>query len=150
MNIFDPFKSHSVEETRQWGKALAEMLIPGSLVCLAGNLGAGKTQLVKAVCEILRVPAENVTSPTFTLINEYEGRYRIIHMDMYRLEKDKEFEMLDIDYFLSQNAVILIEWADKIRHLLPKPFLYIEIVTQDETTRLFTCKMMTPHQRNIT
>ncbi|MBN2144677.1 MAG: tRNA (adenosine(37)-N6)-threonylcarbamoyltransferase complex ATPase subunit type 1 TsaE [Candidatus Aureabacteria bacterium] len=144
MNIFDPFTSHSPEETRIWGKTLAGILTPGMVVGLCGTLGTGKTLLVKAVCEALEVPPDTVTSPTFTLVNEYQGKYKIIHMDVYRLERAYEFELLDMNLFLSQDAIILIEWAEKVRHLLPRTDLYIEITALNETKRRFTCKRENP------
>jgi tRNA threonylcarbamoyladenosine biosynthesis protein TsaE len=128
MNSFNPnFISHSLEETSQWGASFAQHLKAGDLVGFVGDLGAGKTQLIKTICGCYGVPMDQVTSPTFTLVNEYQGKEKIFHMDVYRLNHLAEFESLDLDYYLKQNGIILIEWADIVAALLPPETLWLKI-----------------------
>ena len=129
------YKSQSEEETRFIGFEIAKTLLPGDVVGLSGEFGAGKTRLIKAICEYYEIPPSRVTSPSFTLIHEYQGSHKIVHLDTYRLATDGDFELLDIDYYLEQKAIILIEWAGKVEHLLPKSTRWIEIHVDGPTRR---------------
>ncbi|HZK18528.1 MAG TPA: tRNA (adenosine(37)-N6)-threonylcarbamoyltransferase complex ATPase subunit type 1 TsaE [Clostridia bacterium] len=132
-------KTLSSEETMLLGERLAGLLMPGDLVCLIGELGAGKTHFAKGVAVGLGVE-DTVTSPTFTLIKEYEGRIPFYHMDAYRLESAEELEDLGYDEYLYGEGVTLIEWADRIKEALPGDRLDIVIETVGEfvdNTRLF-------------
>ncbi|HWL64365.1 MAG TPA: tRNA (adenosine(37)-N6)-threonylcarbamoyltransferase complex ATPase subunit type 1 TsaE [Actinomycetota bacterium] len=118
--------TQSAEETRIVGAALAPTLLPGDVVSLSGDLGAGKTVFVQGLAAALGVESR-VTSPTFTIVHEYDGRYPIIHLDIYRLDNYQEVLDLGFEEFLDPSAVILIEWGEAIGPLLPRRFLEVEI-----------------------
>jgi len=107
--------SHSEEETIAFGRKLAAELSPPLIVLLCGDLGAGKTTLVKGIAEGFEAArAEDVTSPTFTLIHEYRGpRVTLYHIDLYRIETERDLETLGLDDLLAPNCILLIEWGDK-------------------------------------
>src|SRR5215475_12452790 len=109
--------SHSQDETAAVGRKLAPTLRPGSVLLLIGDLGAGKTALVRGLAEGLGVAAEDVSSPTFTLMQEYRGgRVTLIHVDLYRLNDPREIDELGLEE-LGLDSVLAIEWAEK----LPRP-----------------------------
>jgi tRNA threonylcarbamoyladenosine biosynthesis protein TsaE len=110
--------SHSESETREVGARLATVLQPGDVVALYGELGAGKTRLIQGICRGLGV-REEVTSPSFVLINEYRGRIPVYHFDFYRLERLEEIAGLGIEEYFDGSGVCLIEWADRAEPLLP-------------------------------
>jgi tRNA threonylcarbamoyladenosine biosynthesis protein TsaE len=114
MNAYE-FTTHSSDETIALGRELAEILRPPKLVLLRGNLGAGKTTLVKGIAEAFRAASEEeVTSPTFTLIHEYHGPgVDIYHIDLYRIDSQRELETLGLDDLVSDNSILLIEWGEK-------------------------------------
>jgi tRNA threonylcarbamoyladenosine biosynthesis protein TsaE len=145
MSTIDPlpdtnwlFTSTSEPQTEILAGALAEALEPGSVVALVGNLGAGKTRFVRAVCEALGVDRRDVASPTFVLVHEYEGRLPVYHFDTYRLRQPSDFLSLGADEYLNSGGVCLIEWADRVAGLLPADHLRVEIVATGETTREFS------------
>jgi tRNA threonylcarbamoyladenosine biosynthesis protein TsaE len=109
------FTTHSAEETIALGRELAALLAPPKLVLLRGDLGAGKTTLVKGIAEGFKSAAEeDVTSPTFTLVHEYRGpSATLYHIDLYRVDTPRELETLGLDDMMSDNSVLLIEWGDK-------------------------------------
>ena len=109
------FTTHSAEETIALGRTLAPLLSPPKLVLLRGNLGAGKTTLVKGIAEAFgAASAEDVTSPTFTLIHEYRGaRASLFHIDLYRVDTPRELETLGLDDLISEKSILLIEWGEK-------------------------------------
>ena len=112
--------STSESRTRSLGKAFAAQLHPGDVLALYGTLGAGKTQFTKGVCEYFDVPPALVSSPTFTLVNEYSGSAGpIYHFDAYRIEQVSEFfEMGYEDYFFG-DGLCVVEWPDRVEALLP-------------------------------
>jgi tRNA threonylcarbamoyladenosine biosynthesis protein TsaE len=106
--------THSEAETSEAGRRLAATLTPGSVVLLVGDLGAGKTALVRGLAEGLGVPPEEVSSPTFTLMQEYRGgRVPLIHVDLYRLDDPREIDELGLEE-LGLESVLAIEWAEKL------------------------------------
>jgi len=109
------FTTHSAEETTEQGRRLAAELNPGSIVLLRGDLGAGKTTLVKGIAEGFRAArAEDVTSPTFTLIHEYRGpAVTLYHIDLYRIDTQRELDTLALDDLMTPNSILLIEWGEK-------------------------------------
>jgi tRNA threonylcarbamoyladenosine biosynthesis protein TsaE len=109
------FTTHSADDTIQLGRDLAGILQPPKLVVLRGDLGAGKTTLVKGIAEGFEAAREeDVTSPTFTLIHEYHGpAVDIYHIDLYRIDTQRELETLGLDDLLRENSLILIEWGEK-------------------------------------
>jgi tRNA threonylcarbamoyladenosine biosynthesis protein TsaE len=127
--------------TEAFGKWLGDMLFPGAVIALVGQLGAGKTHLTRAVAEGLGVknPAV-VNSPTFVLIQEYPARLPIYHFDAYRLSGSREFAELGVDEYFRGDGVCLVEWADKVEGTLPVDHLRIEIEIVDANRRRFTLK----------
>jgi len=109
------FITHSAEETTALGRTLAGMLTPPKVVLLRGDLGAGKTTLVKGVAEGFQAAsADEVTSPTFTLVHEYRGpRANLYHIDLYRVDTARQLETLGLDDLISGNSILLIEWGEK-------------------------------------
>ena len=113
------FETYTPQETRDLGYRLAEEFTPGTVVALVGDLGCGKTAFVQGVTDFFG-DGEQVTSPTFTLVNEYEGKIPLYHFDVYRLE-NPSFEECDwMDDYLFGDGVCLIEWADNIKKVLPE------------------------------
>lgn len=109
------FTTKSPEETIALGLELAILLSPPKLVLLKGDLGAGKTTLVKGIAQGFRAAAEeDVTSPTFTLVHEYRGpAATLYHIDLYRIDTQRELDTLAIDDLMGENAILLIEWGEK-------------------------------------
>ena len=109
----------SAEQTIAFGRTLAEFLKPPKLVLLRGDLGAGKTTLVKGIAAAFDAAAEeDVTSPTFTLVHEYRGpRANLYHIDLYRIDTPRELETLGLEDLRSENSVLLIEWGEKFPRL---------------------------------
>ncbi|MDQ3940769.1 MAG: tRNA (adenosine(37)-N6)-threonylcarbamoyltransferase complex ATPase subunit type 1 TsaE [Actinomycetota bacterium] len=118
--------SRSVEETRIIGASLAPTLVPGDVISLTGDLGAGKTAFVQGVAAAMGVDTR-VTSPSFTIVHEYEGRYRLIHLDVYRLDSFQEVLDLGFEEFLDPNSIVLVEWGEAISPLLPRRHLEVEL-----------------------
>jgi tRNA threonylcarbamoyladenosine biosynthesis protein TsaE len=113
------YETSSAEETIAVGRAWAAALKPPLLLILRGDLGAGKTTLVKGIAEGLGVgDAEEVTSPTFTLVHEYEGeRIKLYHLDVYRLEEERQLAALGIEEMIESDSIVLIEWGEKFASL---------------------------------
>jgi tRNA threonylcarbamoyladenosine biosynthesis protein TsaE len=107
--------THSAEETVAFGRTLAGFLAPPKLVLLRGDLGAGKTTLVKGIAEGFQAASEeDVTSPTFTLVHEYRGpQVNLYHIDLYRVDTPRQLETLGLDDLMSERSVLLIEWGEK-------------------------------------
>lgn len=118
--------SYHEEKTFQLGYKLGTLLQQGDVVCLTGDLGAGKTTLSKAIAKGLGVE-EDVTSPTFTLLHEYSGRLPLYHFDVYRIQRIEEMEDLGYEEYFYGDGVCIIEWASKIEELIPEEHLWIHI-----------------------
>ena len=120
----------SEQETERLGQALADLAEPGTVMGLVGPLGAGKTRLARAIAERLGVDPAAIASPTFVLIHEYEGRIPVYHFDAYRLESAQAFEDLGVADYWNAGGLCLVEWADRVRGLLPAEtwFVHIELV----------------------
>jgi tRNA threonylcarbamoyladenosine biosynthesis protein TsaE len=113
------FTTQSAEETIALGRTLAKTLAPPKLVLLRGELGAGKTTLVKGIAEAFHAASEeDVTSPTFTLVHEYHGpAVNLYHIDLYRVDTARELETLGLDDLVAENSILLIEWGEKFPRL---------------------------------
>jgi tRNA threonylcarbamoyladenosine biosynthesis protein TsaE len=111
----EEFTTRSAEETIALGRSFAKLLLPPKLVLLRGDLGAGKTTLVKGIAEGFHAAsAEDVTSPTFTLVHEYRGpAVNLYHIDLYRIDTPRELETLGLDDLIAENSLLLVEWGDK-------------------------------------
>lgn len=117
-------------ETANLARKLGKLVEPGDIICLIGDLGAGKTTFTKAFALGLEVE-DYVTSPTFTIIQEYEGRIPLYHFDVYRIEDLREMEDIGYEEYFYGDGVCVIEWAQIIKDLLPKNYLQIEIKHMD-------------------
>ena len=124
----------SPEETKEFGRTLAKELKAGSVVALTGPLGSGKTVLIQGICSGLGV-TESVTSPSFVIINEYPGRVKVYHFDLYRLENIEEFIKLGYEEYFYGNGITLIEWAEKIKNFLPQERMEINLEILSEKER---------------
>lgn len=133
----DPLTIHcdSETQTRKFGLALGESAQAGLVVALVGNLGAGKTRLVQSAAEGLGVEPSVVNSPTFVLVQEYEGRLPVYHFDTYRLKDFDEFLELGADEYFESGGVCFVEWADRMEEVLPRDRLTIEFEITGETSR---------------
>ncbi|QYK51254.1 MAG: tRNA (adenosine(37)-N6)-threonylcarbamoyltransferase complex ATPase subunit type 1 TsaE [Anaerolineales bacterium] len=127
--------SNSPEQTRRLGMQLGELLAPGDVIWLEGDLGSGKTTLVQGMAAGWG-SADLVTSPTFVLVNVYRrpNRQQFAHMDAYRLESAEDAEQLDLDALMDQGPLI-VEWAPRIAAALPAERLHLQLQTVDETRR---------------
>ncbi len=139
--------SESVEQTIELGFKLGQAMQGGEIVALSGNLGAGKTHFIKGLASGLEVwNADEVTSPTFTLINEYEGRYQLYHIDAYRLESSQQLEGLGFDEFCCGPTVVVVEWADKVPDILKDyQAIWVFINHLGETSRGILIKNLPGH-----
>jgi tRNA threonylcarbamoyladenosine biosynthesis protein TsaE len=135
-DIFD-IVTHSPEETIEFGRTLGSQLKGGEIIAVIGQLGSGKTHLIKGIAA--GAGAENrsiVNSPTFVIVNEYTGRFDIYHIDAYRLNSKQEFEVLGFDDYCYPNSIVIIEWADKIESALGQTsYIRIELEHISQNTR---------------
>ncbi|MCK4563737.1 MAG: tRNA (adenosine(37)-N6)-threonylcarbamoyltransferase complex ATPase subunit type 1 TsaE [Verrucomicrobia bacterium] len=125
-------ETHSPEETWALAAALADELGPGTVMALHGDLGAGKTCFVQGLAAALGID-EPITSPTYTLIGEYEGRLPLHHIDLYRLSGPEEALGLGLEEYFDANGITAIEWAERAEGLLPPDLLHIQITVDDTT-----------------
>jgi tRNA threonylcarbamoyladenosine biosynthesis protein TsaE len=132
--------THSAEETIAFGRKLAEQLAPPKLVLLRGDLGAGKTTLIKGIAAAFEAAAEeDVTSPTFTLVHEYRGpRANLYHIDLYRIDTPRELDTLALDDLRTPESILLIEWGEKFPRLLRERDLEIVLERVSENERKIT------------
>ncbi|GAB5410383.1 MAG: tRNA (adenosine(37)-N6)-threonylcarbamoyltransferase complex ATPase subunit type 1 TsaE [Balneolaceae bacterium] len=119
--------SSSVEQTIAFGKEFAKELSAGDVVCLDGDLGAGKTHFVKGIASFFGLNEDQVSSPTFTLINEYQGIIPIFHFDCYRLESEQEALEIGTEEYFYNDGISIVEWPQKIKTLIPKNAVWITI-----------------------
>ena len=127
------------QQTDILGRVLAKALPDGTVVALLGTLGAGKTRLVQAIAQASGVDREEVGSPTFVLIKEYQGSSRpIYHFDAYRLRDVSDFLELGPDEYFDSDGLSFVEWADRVEDALPRDYLEISVLPVDVTSRRFT------------
>jgi tRNA threonylcarbamoyladenosine biosynthesis protein TsaE len=143
------FTSHSADETTDLGRRLASKLKPGSIVLLRGDLGAGKTTLVKGIAEGFNAArAEDVTSPTFTLIHEYRGaEVTLYHIDLYRIDTQRELDTLALDDLITANSILLIEWGEKFERFAKERDVEIAIEHKGGDARTVKVESAKPHPR---
>jgi tRNA threonylcarbamoyladenosine biosynthesis protein TsaE len=138
------FVTQSGADTIEVGRKLAKLLKPPQLLILRGDLGTGKTTLVKGIAEALdAAEADEVTSPTFTLVHEYDGTQdgkpvKLFHLDVYRLEGDRQLETLGLDELLKDNALVLVEWGEKFKSIKKKSTGEIAITSTGGDARKIT------------
>jgi tRNA threonylcarbamoyladenosine biosynthesis protein TsaE len=119
--------SSSPQKTEQIGLSLGEILIKGDIIALSGELGTGKTTLVRGMAQGMGLEKEDVVSPSFTLVNEYRGHPPLFHLDLYRLHDEKELLDVDFEAYIRGEGVVVIEWADKISRAIPADALWITL-----------------------
>ena len=127
--------SKNTEQTIALGERLARNLRKGDIICLEGDLGAGKTTFIKGVAKGLKIASEKVNSPTFVLMNAYQGRLPLYHFDLYRLENTGEIGAIGYEEFLYGDGVSVIEWAERLGTLTPKEYLRVELKHKGENER---------------
>ena len=138
------FVTRSGADTVKVGRELARLLAPPQLLILRGDLGTGKTTLVKGIAEALdAAEADEVTSPTFTLIHEYDGTrdgevVKLFHLDVYRLESERQLETLGLDELLTPDALVLVEWGEKFKSIRKKSTGEIAITSEGGDMRKIT------------
>jgi len=132
------FISNSEQDTQNIAAEFAKTLKNGDVVALFGDLGAGKTAFVRGVSTALGVDETNISSPTFTLVNEYDGTFKIYHFDVYRLENARLEELDWVDEYLFGEGVCLIEWAEYVLPILPKNYIKVELERLSENERKIT------------
>ncbi len=125
---------NNTKETEKLGLKLGKLLKPGDVICLNGDLGSGKTTLTKSIGKGMGVQ-DYITSPTFTIINEYYSELNLYHFDTYRLENIEDVEYLGFDEYFYGEGVCVVEWAEKIREFLPEDYLVLNIERIDEDIR---------------
>lgn len=114
------------KDTKDIGYKLGKLLDEKSVICLIGDLGAGKTTLTQSIAKGLEVD-EYITSPTFTIVNEYEGRLPLYHFDVYRIGSSDEMYDIGFDEYIDSDGVCIIEWANLIEDILPEEYLHIDL-----------------------
>lgn len=119
-------ETFSPEQTNRVGFTLGELLKTGDVICLIGNLGAGKTAFTSGLAHALGVTGY-ITSPTFTLVNEYNGKIPLYHFDVYRIAEPEEMFEIGFDEYLYGSGIVVIEWADLIRDILPEEYIRVDI-----------------------
>ena len=116
----------TADSTMKLGRKLGELVHSGDIICITGDLGAGKTHFTKGVAQGLEIN-EPITSPTFTIVNEYEGRLKLHHFDVYRVCDPDEIEAIGFDEYIFSDAVSIIEWSNFIEELIPKEHIWVDI-----------------------
>lgn len=133
------FVSHSTQETEQYGEEVAKSLRGGDVLAFTGSLGMGKTAFTRGLARGLGCRGR-VTSPTFTIVNEYDGKTPLFHFDMYRLGSSDELFDIGWDDYLARGGVCAVEWSERVSDALPDDTIYVDIARgeEDENTRTIT------------
>jgi tRNA threonylcarbamoyladenosine biosynthesis protein TsaE len=134
------FTTTSPGETIVRGEEFVVSLEAGAVVCLQGDLGAGKTHFVKGMAEGLGINSDDVSSPTFTLINEYDGDKVLYHFDCYRMESPREALEIGAEEYFYGDGITVIEWPERIESLIPPEAIWISIEAPDKKTRKFVIR----------
>ena len=142
--------THSAEETRTLGKRIGERMEPGTVLALMGDLGSGKTVFVQGLSRGLDVPEDYyVTSPTYTLINEYPGRSPLFHVDLFRIEPHGDVEDIGLFDILSGNGIVVVEWADRLPKGLLSAHLEIRLEFSDDESRQISLSAYGQREKNL-
>lgn len=131
------FHTNNPEETIALGERIGNRLRKGDIIAMQGTLAAGKTTITKGIAKALGI-SDNITSPTFCLISEYEGKMPLYHMDVYRLEGTDDFENLGTNDMLYGDGVSIIEWSEKIMDALPRKTIILKLEPHDDGSRTIT------------
>jgi tRNA threonylcarbamoyladenosine biosynthesis protein TsaE len=148
MQTLNRYRTETPDQTIRLGLEIGKQLQPGSVVALHGPLGAGKTTLVKGIARSLNIE-EALTSPSFTLIAEYEGSREgnpvtLYHIDLYRISHPQEIEDLGMEEILNGEGICVIEWAEKASEFLPESTVRVKIVIEDKGRRQIKIRGLTP------
>lgn len=130
-------KTNNAEETQALGYKIGTALCGGEIIAMTGDLGAGKTTLTKSLAKGLGIE-DYITSPTFTIVNEYSGRVKLFHFDVYRISDIEEMYDLGYEEYFFSDGVCIIEWSNLIEEILPEERINIDIVYIDENSRQIT------------
>jgi tRNA threonylcarbamoyladenosine biosynthesis protein TsaE len=142
--------TRSADETRQLGKKIGKLINQPVIISLIGDLASGKTAFVQGLAQGLQVSDDYyITSPTFTLINEYPGRLPLLHVDLYRLDSLHDFEDIGLDELLYDQAVIAIEWADKLDDSLLSDYLAMTLEIIDDHCRRISIRAYGQNETNL-
>lgn len=131
----------TLEDTLELGRRIGEACHSGMVLSLRGPLGAGKTVLAKGIASGLGI-SEAIVSPTYTLVQEYEGKFPMLHMDLYRIDSIEEFAGIGGEELLYNNGITVIEWSEKINRILPPDTVYIAIEILENQSRLIKMRGM--------
>lgn len=132
-------QTQSPEQTSALGEIIGRLVKPGTVIAMTGEMGSGKTAFVRGLAQGLEVPAEYaVTSPTYTLIHEYPGRCTLFHIDLWRLENNADFEDIGLYDIFREDAVVVMEWADRLYSGELKDYLAIHLEILDDNIRSIT------------
>lgn len=127
--------TRSARETLRLGKQLTRYLLPGDIVCLFGELGSGKTVLTKGIASGLGIARAAVVSPSFVLVRPYAARIPLYHFDLYRLKSPEDILGLGFEEYLYADGITVIEWADRLKYLLPRECLKVRLTVSRDTSR---------------
>lgn len=136
--------STAPEKTFSFGRQLGQLLKEGSILCLIGDLGAGKTLLVQGIAQGLGLN-EEITSPTFTVMNVYEGTIPVYHFDLYRLESPEQLLDIGFDEYTNAGGIAIIEWPDKFPDYMPDGYLRLELIKTGDNDRLIKVSSQGAH-----
>lgn len=143
------FETNSYEETQKIAADFANTLKGGEVIAMYGDLGAGKTAFVQGLAKALNITS-HVTSPTFTIVNEYEGRLTLYHFDVYRILDPEEMYEIGYDEYIENGGVCIIEWAELIEELLPREYIKVTIckdANKGDNYRIISFEEITGGQR---
>lgn len=144
-------RSGSPDETLKIGRLLGKSLSEGDIICLSGDLGAGKTVFTKGIAAGMGVPQDAIVSPTFILIRQHDqGRIPLYHFDLYRLKDPQDILILGYEEYFYDDGVTVIEWSDRLKHLIPEKCLKIKIIIKGKTQRLLELKPSGRHYQTLT
>ena len=143
--------THNEKETFDLGQRLGKLLGKGDIVCFEGELGTGKTTMIKGIAQALSFDSHQVQSPTFVLMNRYEGRTPIYHFDLYRINGEASLSGMGLDEFLYGKGVSLLEWAERLESFYPTACLQVKLdyKKDDDTKRQITFKAKGDHYARI-
>lgn len=137
-----------MSDTINIGKAIAKNLKKGDIICLFGELGSGKTVLTKGIAQGLGMKRNKIISPSFVIIRQYnKGKISLNHFDLYRLKRLEDILCLGYEEYFYNEAVTVIEWADRLKHLMPKEFLKIELFIKSKNQRLLQFNAIGKHYK---